>query len=567
MAVTFSEKAAGELKLRLREELERARAERRAGGDERRAARARGAALRRGARQHHPRLLRRPAARAAGRGARRPVVRGADRRPGRPALRRGVHRLAAAQLDDPREGVRRSLRRARSRRFGTTTTRTRRSSGSSAPAASCCEWRDHPAPWRRPDGFDRNGADRPSARRHRHVQRDRARRRPTRAIRCSATPSRSGAPGPRCSRCARAASTTTTAGKRRCARWPRGTRDLRTGKSTAGQYSQGVPRAQVVDRARPARGRARRVPRPRRRRPGRAPARGDARCMRALRGAQAARRRARLPRPADPGARLVRDNADVRREFQRASAICWSTSSRTPIRCRPSCCCCWPPTSRRRRRAPRSTCRCARARCSSSAIRSSRSTASAAPTSASIATSATRSSPRGAARVTLQHVVPQRAGDPARRERRVQRAHDRRPRRRCRPTTSRCAGIAPTPDAAGGRRAAGAAPATAITATSRRPRIAASLPERGRRVRALAGARERLHRARRARGRRRPTAASRAGRCAPATSACCSAASSISRTTSRAITSRRSRRAACRTCWSAARRSTSARRWMRSAPR
>ena len=71
VAVTFSEKAAGELKLRLREELERARFEVGASGSDGAAAsRARRAALRGGARQHHPRVLRRPAARAAGRGLR-----------------------------------------------------------------------------------------------------------------------------------------------------------------------------------------------------------------------------------------------------------------------------------------------------------------------------------------------------------------------------------------------------------------------------------------------------------------------------------------------------------------
>ena len=94
---------------------------------------------------------------------------------------------------------------------------------------------------------------------------------------------------------------------------------------------------------------------------------------------------------------------------------------------------------------------------------------------------------------------------------------------------------------------------------------------RGRRVRALAGARERLHRARRtqqgpgpgtgsnrhARGRAAPAAGGQSG---PATSVCCSAASSTSRPTSPATTSRRSRRAASRTCSSAARPSTSVRR-------
>ena len=65
----------------------------------------------------------------------------------------------------------------------------------------------------------------------------------------------------------------------------------------------------------------------------------------------------------------------------RASRTCSSTSSRTPIRCRPRSCCCSSPTIRARPTGVR--CGRRRASCSWSAIRSSRSTASAAPTSAS----------------------------------------------------------------------------------------------------------------------------------------------------------------------------------------
>ena len=67
VAVTFSEKAAGELKLRLRAELETRRQAAATAGDGRRRSRAgRGARQpRTGARQHDPHLLRRPAARAA----------------------------------------------------------------------------------------------------------------------------------------------------------------------------------------------------------------------------------------------------------------------------------------------------------------------------------------------------------------------------------------------------------------------------------------------------------------------------------------------------------------------
>ena len=48
---------------------------------------------RRGADRHHPRLLRRPAERAPGRGRRRSALRRADRRAGAPALRRSVRRV------------------------------------------------------------------------------------------------------------------------------------------------------------------------------------------------------------------------------------------------------------------------------------------------------------------------------------------------------------------------------------------------------------------------------------------------------------------------------------------
>ena len=123
VAVTFSEKAAGELKLRLREELERARAARRRGCRGQPAARCRGARFRRSAHQHHPHLLRRPAARATRRSARRSRVRRPDRYAGRPAVRRSVRRRGCTNSSAiPHEGVRRSLRRpvqvAIRRRFG-----------------------------------------------------------------------------------------------------------------------------------------------------------------------------------------------------------------------------------------------------------------------------------------------------------------------------------------------------------------------------------------------------------------------------------------------------------------
>ena len=137
VAVTFSEKAAGELKLRLREELERARATpcpvRTAG----RAARCRRARLRRSAHQHHPRLLRRPAARAAGRSARRSGVRGADRHAGRSPVRRSVRVVAARAARAIRTKACAARCGGRSSGASTTTPTTARSSGCARRRAAC----------------------------------------------------------------------------------------------------------------------------------------------------------------------------------------------------------------------------------------------------------------------------------------------------------------------------------------------------------------------------------------------------------------------------------------------
>ena len=159
VAVTFTEKAAGELKLRLREELERdarrrpptptvaARLERRAED------------ARRGARQHHPRLLRRAAARAAGRSARRSAVRRADRAAGRSrSTTRAFRAWLQEALQSPPEGVRRALRRTSAPSFGggdgDGPIDRLRSAG-----RTLAEWRDFPHPWRRPP-FDRAARDR-----------------------------------------------------------------------------------------------------------------------------------------------------------------------------------------------------------------------------------------------------------------------------------------------------------------------------------------------------------------------------------------------------------------------
>ena len=156
VAVTFSEKAAGELKLRLREELERAR-ERQAPGSE--AARLLDDAVHDFEEAHVStihgfcaELLRE-----------RPVEARVD-----PSFAVLTDSQAArifdeaftswlhAQLANPDEGVRRSLRRPLKRQFGDETEdgpieRLR------AAANSLREWRDHPTPWRRP-AYDRTSA-------------------------------------------------------------------------------------------------------------------------------------------------------------------------------------------------------------------------------------------------------------------------------------------------------------------------------------------------------------------------------------------------------------------------
>ena len=148
-ALTFTEKAAGELKLRLRAGLEEAR-ERAADGSAARAARGRHRPPRGGARQHDPRLLQRPPARAAGRGARRPGLRGAagGRRPRRSIAARSTPGWPRRSRRPP-EGLRRALRR---RSFdGDPIDRLRRAGWQLAG------WRDFRAPWqRRP--FDRAAA-------------------------------------------------------------------------------------------------------------------------------------------------------------------------------------------------------------------------------------------------------------------------------------------------------------------------------------------------------------------------------------------------------------------------
>ena len=164
VAVTFTEKAAGELKLRLREALEHERA----AADERRgprAARARARDARRSARQHHSRLLRRAAARAAGRSARRSAVRRAHRAAGRPRCTTARSAPGCRKRSQIRpKGVRRALRRtsAPSFRAAATADGPDRSAARRRPRCwpSGATFR---APWQRPP-FDRARRDRPARR-------------------------------------------------------------------------------------------------------------------------------------------------------------------------------------------------------------------------------------------------------------------------------------------------------------------------------------------------------------------------------------------------------------------
>jgi ATP-dependent exoDNAse (exonuclease V) beta subunit len=153
VAVTFSEKAAGELKLRLREELERAR-ERQAPGSV--AAQLLDAAVHDFEEAHVStihgfcaELLRERPVEARVDPAFAVLTDSQAARLFEEAFTSWLH----AQLANPQEGVRRSLRRPLKRQFG--------DEPEDGPierlrtaANSLREWRDHPAPWRRPT-YDR----------------------------------------------------------------------------------------------------------------------------------------------------------------------------------------------------------------------------------------------------------------------------------------------------------------------------------------------------------------------------------------------------------------------------
>ncbi len=154
VAVTFSEKAAGELKLRLREQLEHARAA--ATGDA-------AATLERAVQRFEEAHVSTIHGFCADLLRERPVEARID--PSFAVLTEGhASRLfdeafadwLQRELDNPCEGVRRSLRRVSVRRFG-------QDEDDAAPIArlkragrELLEWRDHPTPWTRPEGFARD---------------------------------------------------------------------------------------------------------------------------------------------------------------------------------------------------------------------------------------------------------------------------------------------------------------------------------------------------------------------------------------------------------------------------
>ena len=175
---------------------------------------------------------------------------------------------------------------------------------------------------------------------------------------------------------------------------------------------------------------------------------------------------------------------------------------------------------------------------------------------------ARRARARAAARAAADDQLPQRAGDPALRQRRLRAGDDRGRDDAARPTTCRCRRFAP--------RRTTSQPAIVALAGA-----AAIRPRRLRRVQGVGQGDRRIAAGRRSAPTSRgspeksgwtvsreaaPTAPRRACRFSRATSRCCSGASSASARTSRAPTSTRSRRAAFRTCSSAARRFTAARR-------
>ena len=153
---------------------------------------------------------------------------------------------------------------------------------------------------------------------------------------------------------------TTTAGRRGCARWPRTSATCARAGARAASTRRRVARDRLRG-ARHARRRHRALPQP-------TPTPTWRRCCTTSCSRASPATRQRKPRAGAldfldlliRARDLVRDVPDgPPRVPGAASASFSSTSSRTPIRCRPTCSGCSPPTSRRTSPATRSICRCA----------------------------------------------------------------------------------------------------------------------------------------------------------------------------------------------------------------
>ncbi len=527
-----------------------------AGPARRREPRRRARPARGGAHQHHPRLLRRPAARAAGGGAGRSALRGADGARGRGALRRGLRPLVrgACSRIRPRACAARSAA-APTLDEGDPVERLRRAGWTLAG------WRDFRAPWRR-EPFDRERAIDALVERV-HAFRDSS----ARCAQARATPlyarhvaGRGASARTSGVQRALARPATTTGSRRRCATSPRSRQFRRPRKGYDRNYRGGVTREEVARGARRAPRRARatsrgeptptsprcstqELSRPSTLRGAQARARGASTsstcCLRRATSSATAPTCARelqerfTPhlRRRVPGHRSAagRDPAAARGGRPRGAELArGDAGAGQAVRGRRSQAVDLPLPPRRRRALPggaRSSCATRGAACRRAVVR-----ASAPCRRSSGGQRRVRAAMRTTAPTLQAGYVPlapaPRASAPA------SRAWSR---CRCREPYGR---LGPRQDGDRG--------------------VAA---RRGRRLRALARQGERLD-GDRARAARRVTCRSRRATCAS-----CSGASPAGATTSPGRTSRRSRRAASRTCSSAGSRSTCARRSRACAPR
>ena len=156
VAVTFSEKAAGELKLRLREELERARIAAASGRSDELARLE--AAVARFEESHVSTihgfcadLLRERPVEAAIDPAFEVLTEGQSQRLWDEAFADWIQR----ELDAPSEGIQRSLRRESKRNFGQDDDEAGPIERLKKAGAELLQWRDHPQRWARPEAFDR----------------------------------------------------------------------------------------------------------------------------------------------------------------------------------------------------------------------------------------------------------------------------------------------------------------------------------------------------------------------------------------------------------------------------